>query len=390
MEGTGINIVLLNVSYAEGMADSARVRNLFEPLRHRGKVTLHNLVHSNTKQKSVSGEIDGVSYKKITYCWYNPVSIFLFYQQGIQFIHSAARKETENVLYHYDSPDIKNLLFILYARTQGYKIVFDIVEDNRYQVRFTGFLHWIRLMSSRILIHSTSYLAHSILAISQHLYQRMQSITAGRVPVYLMPISVDFNYFRRTDYIPDEKNIRIFYGGSFAAKDGIAGLINAFDKVSKKFSGVTLILSGIGLDADIKKYLEQIRSLENGNRIIYMGYLKTEAYYKLLNQCDIFCMTRINTKYANAGFPFKLGEFLAAGRAVIATKIGDVPQYLEHNVNALIIEPGSEDQLVAAITYILTNIPRIPVLGAEARKVAENNFDSTRTSARLLEILQAV
>jgi len=386
-----INIILLNVRYAEGMADSARVRNLFESLRLKKQIRLHNLIHVIEKQKDaqIHGKFKGVIYQEITYRWYNLISIFKFYKQGAHFIHSA-RQASNNVLYYYDAPDIKNLFFILYARSIGYKILFDIVEDNRFQVHFTGFLNWLRLMSSRILIHLIPFLANALIGISQHLFNRLKNIANGRVPVYLIPISVDFNHFSTHNYLPDEKNIRIFYGGSFADKDGISGLLNAFDKISKKFSGVHLILSGIGLDADIKKYLDQIRGLENGNRIVYMGFMKTEDYYKLVNQCDIFCMTRINSKYSNAGFPFKLGEFLAAGKAVIATKIGDVPQYLEHNVNALMIDPGSEDQLVEALTYILTNIPRIRILGAEARKVAEKHFDSSRTSSHLLEILQSL
>ena len=381
--------MLLNVHYAEGMADSARVRNLFEPLLKKNRISIHNLVHVNSINHQTIGkkQITGSNYRYITYKWYNPVSIWKFYRDGAQFIRKNKRT-AGNVLYHYDAPDIKNLYFILYARVLGYKIILDIVEDNRYQVQFTSILNWLRVISSRILLRCSPFFTDTLIGISNHLFKRLKIIAKGKVPVYLLPISVDFRYFNPPGYTPDEKNIRIFYGGSFAAKDGIAGLINAFDRISKTFSGVSLILTGLGLDADVKKYLDQVKGLENGNRIVYLGFMKTDEYYKVLNQCDIFCMTRINSKYANAGFPFKLGEFLAAGKAVIATRIGDVPQYLEHNKNALIIDPDSEDQLVEALTYILSNIPRIGILGAEARKVAESHFDSEKTSSQLLQILQ--
>ena len=47
--------------------------------------------------------------------------------------------------------------------------------------------------------------------------------------------------------------------------------------------------------------------------ILSTGFLLEDEYYKILPHSDVLLMTRINSKYANAGFPFKLGEYLASG-----------------------------------------------------------------------------
>ena len=168
-------------------------------------------------------------------------------------------------------------------------------------------------------------------------------------------------------------------------------MIDAFDEVSKKDNGIQLILTGA---APIKTDLEEIRTkidqVTAKDRIKFMGFLKTEDYYSLLNNCDIFCMTRINSIYANAGFPFKLGEFLAAGKAVIATKVGDVPNYLFNNVNALLINPDSVEELSEAIMLIINNPEKIRSLGPEARKTAETYFDSEKVSMKLLSVFESV
>ena len=64
-------------------------------------------------------------------------------------------------------------------------------------------------------------------------------------------------------------------------------------------------------------------------------------YYSLLNNADIPCMTRVDLAFANAGFPFKLGEYLAAGKPVIASRVSDVDRFLVNGQNAMLVNPGS-------------------------------------------------
>jgi glycosyltransferase involved in cell wall biosynthesis len=100
-------------------------------------------------------------------------------------------------------------------------------------------------------------------------------------------------------------------------------------------------------------------------------------------------MTRINSKFANAGFPFKLGEFLASGKAVIATSVGDVPNYLFNDINALLINPNSAEEIIDALLLLIEDPDKRKALGAEARKTAERCFDSDTVGMRLLSIFEA-
>jgi glycosyltransferase involved in cell wall biosynthesis len=183
--------------------------------------------------------------------------------------------------------------------------------------------------------------------------------------------------------------VKIFYGGSFGHKDGLPYLINAFDELCIRYNNLRLILSGKGLSTDMENIFAEIAQLKCKDKIIYKGYLDTDDYYTLLNHCDIFCMTRINSKFANAGFPFKLGEFLATGKGVIATNIGDVPNYLTNKQNALLIDSESVSQLVEAISYFLNNPNKMRDIGTESRKTARQYFDSEKLSMQLFDIFKS-
>lgn len=386
------NIVIMGVSCFDGMASSTRVRNLIAPLISKNQITVHNLIYQKDNREPIgkSGIRNNINFKIIDFKLSNIFSIFGFWGGGLSFLKKNKKQGKKNILYNYNYADLKNILFLLYARMIGYKIILDIIEDNRFE-RPDGFINKLRLRTSIFLFRFSRHFTDHFVAISEQLYERASFIAKNKVPVTLIPITVNLNYFRSNGYQTDTNNLKIFYGGSYAVKDGLKYLIEAFDVVSKKDEGIQLILTG---SAPIQSDLDEIKTKINGiaakDRIKFMGFLKTEDYYKLLNSCDIFCMTRINSIYANAGFPFKLGEFLAAGKAVIATQVGDVPNYLFNNVNALLINPDSVEELSDAILAIIKNPEKIRSLGPEARRTAETYFDSEKVSMKLLSIFESL
>lgn len=383
--------MVLGVSCFDGMASSMRVRNLFEPLIAKNLISASNLIYKKDNKQPIgtAGCINNISYKVINFRLSNIFSVIGFIFGGMSFLKKSKQRGKSNIIYNYSYPDIKNIIFILYAKLIGYKIIMDIVEDNNYQAH-VGLLNKFRISTSLFLMRHSRHFTNSYIGISEHLFKKLEVVSKGKAPVYLIPITVNLSYFPKKDCHPDKDNLQIFYGGSYGEKDGLEYLIAAFDEVSKNNTGVKLILTGAGHKLDMDKINQQIDKTTNKNRIIYKGFLSTEDYYKLLNECDIFCMTRINSKFANAGFPFKLGEFLASGKAVIATNVGDVSKYLKDDVNALMIQPNSVRELIEALTKLVENPDKICALGIEARKTAELNFDTEKVCMVLLTIFQSV
>ncbi len=391
MEDEKINILVIGVSCFDGMASSTRVKNLLEPLVNKNEIKLSNLVYQSDNREPIGkkGTLNNIDFKIIDFSATNIFTAFSFLKGGISFIRQSKNRGYKNIIYNYNYPDLKNIWFLLYAKIIGYKIIFDIIEDNRFEAH-VGFKNKLRLKTSLFLFKISRYFANGYVAISDHLYKRVQVVGGQKIPVHLIPITVNLNYFNDINYTPNSSNLKIFYGGSFGEKDGLPYLIEAFEQVSKSDVTLQLILTGAGIKPDIEKLQTKIAGSLNKDRIIFKGFLSTREYYEVLNSCDIFCMTRINSPYANAGFPFKLGEFLASGKAVIATKVGDVTKYLSHNENALLISPNSVSDISAALLSIINHPEKIKILGAAARKTAEDNFDSEVVSKKLLGIFKTV
>ena len=74
--------------------------------------------------------------------------------------------------------------------------------------------------------------ADAVLVVSNHLLEKITRAAKGRFKVALDPITVDFRNFDSLQR-HDHDSLRVFYGGTFDEKDGVAYLIEAFEEDAK-------------------------------------------------------------------------------------------------------------------------------------------------------------
>jgi len=67
--------------------------------------------------------------------------------------------------------------------------------------------------------------------------------------------------------------------------------------------------------------------------------------------CDMIVIASLRTEAS----PIVLREAFASGRPVVATKVGDIPEIVEHRQNGLLIEPGDSHALAAAIMEFISD-----------------------------------
>jgi glycosyltransferase involved in cell wall biosynthesis len=381
-----MHILILGVSLYEGMAGSVRVRNLLEPMIQTKGVVWSNLFFTKLAGNHSAGSRDNL--KEVEVELSSPRSVFRFLRDSFRFIRKKKVSGSLNVFYAYDTPDLKTILPILYAKMLGYKIILDIVEDNSVALSFDGIMNRIRIKSGQYLLSMSPYFADLVIVISTHLKGKLDHIYKDLSKVLYIPVTVDL---KKIPFNPTYRSRaeKVFYGGSFGKKDGLDVLIKAFSKVSGEFPHAELILTGKGENKkDFNEIMELIASSEASAQIKYLGFLNSEDYLRTLGECDVFCVTRNNSKAANTGFPSKLSEFLAAGKAVIASSVGDVGTILTNEENALLISPEDEKAMYDSLKQIFLDSSLIERLGTSGRKTAEVNFDNQKFSNLLFERLK--
>lgn len=307
-----------------------------------------------------------------------PLAWFRFVRQGRRVLRAVQKPGEADILYFYGQPEAENLWLLRAARRLGYRIVFDLVEDydllaDTYPSVFFNF----KIRIKKCLARRIPSLADGLVVISRHLENKYASCG---LPMTLVPITAD-----ATDG-PSESSrhnpVRISYAGTFGTKDGIRTLLVAFQLARRSYPDCELVLAGgrqsplEGLPAGLSKGVR------------YAGYLDDKAFYRFLQDADILCMTRTDTPYAHAGFPFKLGEYLAAGRPVVASRVSNLEDYLVDRRDARLVKPDDADALADALVDLLSHPDAAREMGLNGLRACREHFNPGRNGARLLELLR--
>jgi glycosyltransferase involved in cell wall biosynthesis len=142
-------------------------------------------------------------------------------------------------------------------------------------------------------------------------------------------------------------------------------LLRAFSRIVARNPHSHLLLAGDGsLRPDLEK---QSQKLGIEQSIHFLG--ERNDIPQLLNAADIFVLA---SKWE--GNPLSVMEAMAAGKPVVCSAVGGVPELVEHEWSGLLIPPGDELALAQAMQRLATD-PALRVrLGREAANVARERF----------------
>jgi len=390
-----INLVVMGgFTYPRGMAGTKRVQNVISALKECGVSAIRVFVlRQSAKDNTLSGIHDGTSYETIMGDFFRVkmlATLPLLYCKACAALKRAFRKDHKNVLYFYGPLLFDSIVPLIYARKLGYKLIFDVIEDYDLSKDLSVSMYQSLRCNFTILFSKTMKdLAAGIIAISSHLENKFRNYNQGRIPIHYLPISVDMNQF------PEKPHgtgpiVSLFYAGSFTRKDGVPVLLDAFDELAERYGNIRLVLTGRGDRLALQDFLDRVDKSPHKDRIEYKGYLEEEDYYSLLNSVDIPCMTRVDIGFAQAGFPFKLGEFLATGKPVIASVVSDVDRFLINGHNAMLVKAGSCKEICESVEFLVNNPESASVIGVRGREVAESSFDYKKQGKALLAFLKNV
>jgi glycosyltransferase involved in cell wall biosynthesis len=93
-----------------------------------------------------------------------------------------------------------------------------------------------------------------------------------------------------------------------------------------------------------------------------LGLLVGEAKEAFLDSVDILVVPSLND-----GRPLIIHEAQARGRVVVASRVGAIPELIEHDVSGLLVPPGDIDGLAAAVARLADDDSLRARLGAAGR-----------------------
>ena len=111
-----------------------------------------------------------------------------------------------------------------------------------------------------------------------------------------------------------------------------------------------------------------------------------QSYRFILGASDILLMPRANNYIELANFPARLMDYIAAGRPVVSTALGEAERIVRESKGGLLAVPNDSADFADKIMKLLENPKLCVQLGRNARKAAEEKFSWQIASKKLEQV----
>jgi glycosyltransferase involved in cell wall biosynthesis len=179
----------------------------------------------------------------------------------------------------------------------------------------------------------------------------------------------DRKKFRREIGVGDNTPV-IGNVGMIRPDKGQLELVKAAPLVLEKRPNARFVIVGQGTGI-LKRGINVRNAIDRAglaDKILMAGYRwDTPDVYAA---CDMIVIASLRTEAS----PIVLREAFASGRPVIATKVGDIPEIMQHRQNGLLIEPADTQALAAAILEFISDPKLAAHCAANGLRYATEHF----------------
>ena len=233
--------------------------------------------------------------------------------------------------------------------------------------------------------------ADLVIAVSEVLSSHLTKAGVSSARVQVLPNGVDPRRFMADaasllprKHLNLENRFVIGFVGSFKPWHGADFLLAAFEDFHRLDPSAHLLLIG---DGPLKSSLQD-RARQAGleKDVTFTGVVAHEDVPQYLAAMDVAVAPypAVGNFYYS---PLKLFEYMAAGRAVVASRVGQVAQVITHHVDGLLYEPGHQTGLMNCLCELRDSSALRLELGENARR-ASRDFTWEQNATRVVKWIE--
>jgi glycosyltransferase involved in cell wall biosynthesis len=203
---------------------------------------------------------------------------------------------------------------------------------------------------------------------------------AGFGPVtYIYNGLIEKKEYRKIDY----KNHNLLFVGRLAIEKGAEFPIRALPLIHKKIPNCTLTIVGNGPDSGRLKKI--IKELHVEDYVQMVGKIPNEQTKKYYEQASIVV---VPSTYPD-NLPTVCIEAMHAGRPVIASNNGGIPELIVDGITGYLVEPGNEKSIAEKAIALFSDKSLLEIMSHNAKKRSEN-FTIKLNTQKILDLYSAL
>lgn len=286
----------------------------------------------------------------------------------------------QRVSFVYQRYSLNNYAGLRIARRLGVPFILEYNGSEIWMARHWGHPLTYEALSTRIELLNL-HAADLVVVVSRAMQEELRDrgIDAGRILVN--PNAVDADR-----YSPDidgtgvldrfgwRGKIVVGFIGTFGPWHGAHVLARAFVRLLNarpEYRGMVRLLM-IGDGAGRGATQEIITSAKCGDIAAFTGLVPQEDGPRYLAACDVLASPHVPNPDGSPffGSPTKLFEYMAMGKAIVASELDQIGEVLRHGQTAWLVPPGDVAALVGALERLIDDPQLRGTLGEAARRDA--------------------
>jgi len=184
---------------------------------------------------------------------------------------------------------------------------------------------------------------------------------------------------RRAEYAPNGERILV-HVSNFRPVKRVTDVIEIFDRVRKQVPS-KLLLMGDGPERSPAEWLTVQKGIHND--VIFLG--KQEQIGEKLAIADVLLLPSQLESFGLAAL-----EAMASEVVPIATRVGGVPEVIEHGETGFLADVGDVDAMARYAIEILNDEPRLRQMGKACRRAAGDRFSAKKIIPQYEEFYRLV
>ncbi len=169
----------------------------------------------------------------------------------------------------------------------------------------------------------------------------------------------------------------------FRNKKGLEVLLAAFHMLLERYPTAHLLLVGYVLEPEQQVFNRLITKYGLAGKCTLTGKIARRDALRYLRVMDVFAFSSLHD-----GCPNAVLEAMLAGRPIVASRAGALPQMIEHGKEGLLARPGSALELCEAMTRVLSGEEGSREWGERAKERALTYFAPQRELEEYMQVYQ--
>ena len=289
-----------------------RQTRLFSSLRKLGH-KIDFFVADYRKHENKDTELNGIRVM------IRPFSIFRFFS-FMGDLNNALKGRKYDFLIASSDP-LWGILGYFSAKKHKIKFIYDL-HDN-YETYSTYKIPFFKYFDRHVIKN-----ADIVTTVSHALKNKISDIRKKNV--FVIQNGADLKLFgpmnklqcRKALNLPKDVKI-IAYTGSIQRMQGVDLVLGVFEELRKDIKNLRLVVAGRFFRNE-KKY---INLSQDG--VIYLKSLTQDKIAKLINAADVVIVPNPKNDFTEYCFPYKVVEYMACNKPIVATRVGDVSMILK-------------------------------------------------------------